>query len=309
MKISMKQPYDKVQMVSKYLRAIVDLTRPFTVGVVMLITLFVAVLAVKYSGHGVIEYGRQIVDVIVAVGLAQVFSNVINQVEDLEEDRINKPYRPIPQGIIYEKDALAIGYVSAFIAVFRALFVSRDFTLMVMAIIAGTYVYSVPPFRTKKRYVLNNLTIGIFRGVIGPLAPWVAFVGFDMHVIVPMTLIGAFVFFGITSKDLNDIEGDRKVGNKTFPVVLGRDGAFILMMAGMLISLMIIMTYGWVAHLYGLFYTAIISTFMVLWAVDMYMHGTAESEYVENNYIWAVQYLSLLLMVIGLYVSIVAKVV
>src|SRR6478735_10771648 len=89
-------------------------------------------------------------------------SNALNQIYDLEIDRVNKPKRPLPSGRLSLRDAWIFTWITYAIALVLAWFVQPSgrhecFWIVALATI-GTLVYSVPPFRTKRLGIWANVT-------------------------------------------------------------------------------------------------------------------------------------------------------
>jgi len=168
-------------------------------------------------------------------------SNIINQVYDLEIDKINKPNRPLPRGEVSEKKAKIISYIFYILSIvpvwwitpppYDESFIKRTlapipyhatFFIFVLGMVL-TFIYSSPKYgRTKKYGFLANLTIALARGELLKVAGW-AMVS-NVLILEPWYL--GFIFFlfllGATStKDFSDIEGDRKFGCMTLPVKYG----------------------------------------------------------------------------------------
>lgn len=168
-------------------------------------------------------------------------SNIINQVYDLEIDRVNKPNRPLPRGEVSKEKAKIISYILYAISIipiwwitnppYDEGFLKRTFAPITyhatfFVFVAGmilTFVYSSPELgRTKKSGFIANLTIALARGELLKIAGW-AMVA-NVLLLEPWYI--GFIFFlfllGATStKDFSDIEGDRKYGCKTLPVKYG----------------------------------------------------------------------------------------
>jgi len=149
-------------------------------------------------------------------------SNVLNQVTDVEEDKLSKPWRPIPKGHITADEALTLALFLYVIGIARAYTVSIPFGFIVTLIALLTIAYSLEPIRLKRRFVLNNLTLSVARGYLPALAIW-SWCGIPTQQ-VHLFGLGLFLFLiGTTSsKDFVDVEADKKVGVKTLPIVLGR---------------------------------------------------------------------------------------
>ena len=149
-------------------------------------------------------------------------SNTLNQVTDLEADRINKPGRPIPEGRITPAEALGLSgwlYAAAFLL---ATLVGPQCTLLAGTAAVLTVLYSAPPFRLKAVPYLANVVIAIPRGVLLKVAGWSCVRDFGrMEPWYIGAIFGLFLLGATTTKDFADIRGDRAAGFRTLPVVLG----------------------------------------------------------------------------------------
>jgi 4-hydroxybenzoate polyprenyltransferase len=149
-------------------------------------------------------------------------SNALNQIYDLEIDRVNKPRRPIPSGRIGPREA---GIVSASLyaaALGLALLVNVECFVLASLAALGTAIYSVPPLRTKRLGIWANVTIAIPRGLLLKVAGWSTvrtvlraepwYIGL---------IFGLFLLGASSTKDFADIEGDRRDGCVTLPIRYG----------------------------------------------------------------------------------------
>ncbi|HKO22492.1 MAG TPA: UbiA family prenyltransferase, partial [Candidatus Eisenbacteria bacterium] len=149
-------------------------------------------------------------------------SNTLNQVTDLEADRVNKPGRPIPSGRVTEAEALTLAgwlYVAAFVL---AALVGPQCTLLAGTAAVLTVLYSAPPFRLKAVPYLANVVIAIPRGVLLKVAGWSCVRDFGR--LEPWyigAIFGLFLLGATTTKDFADIKGDAAAGFRTLPVVHG----------------------------------------------------------------------------------------
>jgi 4-hydroxybenzoate polyprenyltransferase len=149
-------------------------------------------------------------------------SNGLNQIFDLEIDRINKPRRPLPSGRLTLSQAWSFTIVTLVMGLLLAWVVS--FQCLALAATAGllTASYSVPPARTKRWGWIANITVAIPRGLLLPVAGWSAVKTIMMP--EPWLLsfpLGLFMFGANSTKDFSDIEGDRAGGCMTLPVRYG----------------------------------------------------------------------------------------
>lgn len=167
-------------------------------------------------------------------------SNALNQIYDLEIDRINKPGRPLVTGELSIRQAWGFTWVMYALAIIPTwLVVTYPFVTWSQKLfaplsehecffiyIAGmffTFVYSAPLLgRTKKHPIGANLTIAIPRGCLLKVAGWTMVA--KATVAEPWYIGGIFMLFllgAASTKDFSDIEGDRAGGCRTLPIAFG----------------------------------------------------------------------------------------
>jgi len=171
-------------------------------------------------------------------------SNVLNQVTDLEADRINKPGRPIPDGRISSQEALRLSGILYMVAFLLAMPVGPQCTLLAGTAAVLTVIYSAPPFRLKAIPYLANLVIAVPRGVLLKVAGWSCVRDFGR--LEPWyigAIFGLFLLGATTTKDFADVKGDAAAGFRTLPVVHGpRRAAWII--APFLVLPFLLIPYG-----------------------------------------------------------------
>ena len=153
-------------------------------------------------------------------------NNALNQIYDLEIDRINKPKRPLPSGRVSTSDAWVFAAVTYLLALGLAWVVAPGgrhecFWIVLVAVIC-TFIYSMPPLRTKRLGIWANVTIAIPRGVLLKVAGWSSIktiVGIEPWYIG--AIFGLFLLGATTTKDFADMEGDRLGGCRTLPIQYG----------------------------------------------------------------------------------------
>jgi geranylgeranylglycerol-phosphate geranylgeranyltransferase len=146
---------------------------------------------------------------------------VLNDLADLEVDKINAPNRPLVQGSINGSDALgmilllnsgglAIGY----------LFGIQTF-LISMGEIGLGIAYSIKPFVLMNRALAKTLAIGV-GGMMAILFGGAAAGNINGTVIYCAILFLAFLFTTSPINDLADYVGDLAQGRRTIPIRIGR---------------------------------------------------------------------------------------
>lgn len=215
-------------VVSGRAAAFVDLARPFTLVAPALGVISGAVTAAGAEPSEPWSWrlaGYAVLAAVMAMTL-NAANNALNQIYDLDIDRINKPRRPLPSGALTAGQAwrfAAIGYALALLLAWLVAPAGRHecFWIVVAATVA-TFVYSVPPLRTKQRGWWANLTIAIPRGVLLKVAGWSSvklvsglepwFIG---------GIFGLFLLGASTTKDFADMAGDAAGGCRTPPLRYG----------------------------------------------------------------------------------------
>ncbi|CAH9068261.1 unnamed protein product [Cuscuta epithymum] len=153
----------------------------------------------------------------------------INQIYDIGIDRVNKPYLPIAAGDLTVQSAwiLVILLAVAGLFIVGINFGSFIGSLYALGLFLGT-IYSVPPFRMKRFPVLAFLIIATVRGFLlnyGVYYATRAALGLSFEWSSPVAFITSFVtMFALViaiTKDLPDVEGDRKFQISTFATKLG----------------------------------------------------------------------------------------
>lgn len=288
---------EKNALLPRKVKAYIDLLRPFT-----LLAPFVGGVAGGLMGASYMDYRNfEISTLVYGAGtlvMVNSASNIINQVYDLEIDKINKPERPIPSGIISVDEATTVAWILYLIALFRAAVINPNFGFMVFLIMLFTLTYSMPPLRWKKRLWANNISIAIPRGLLGIVAAWSIFGPID----VPIPWAIGFVIFvyligGTTTKDLTDIKGDAAFGMRTLPVVYGTRMAvslsapfFILSFLFLAIEIMVGLLKPEAKYMILLIILSIVIIIMML------KEGTQRIPRFENSKVWVLYYIQLMTM-------------
>ena len=203
------------------LRLYWTLARPFT-----LVPPMVGIFSGSLIGYGASRAPFRMMHVALAVVAAAVLnaaSNGLNQICDLQNDRINKPHRPLPSGNMTVAEARTFVVVAYIAALAMAAAVNRETFAIYLTAAVATVAYSAPPVRLKRHPVGSNLIIALIRGALLKVAGWAA-VSTVLASIEPWYI--GFIYFvfllgATTTKDFADIEGDRVAGCITLPVRFG----------------------------------------------------------------------------------------
>jgi homogentisate phytyltransferase / homogentisate geranylgeranyltransferase len=219
-------------------------SRPHTIIGTSLSVVSLYVIAVTaYAGGDLAASPMHLALTLLAGWCVNVFIVGINQIEDVEIDRINKPWLPIAAGELTRQGAWWI--VGACAAVPLAMAVTQgaaELIAVALGLAIGT-AYSVPPLRIKRYPALASLSITFVRAVVVNVGVWLHFSQTlggvsELHPGV-WALIAVTVPFGFAIailKDVPDIEGDRRYAIATFSVRLGAGRVLALGVAALTVA-------------------------------------------------------------------------
>ncbi len=186
-------------------------------------------------------------------------SNGLNQICDVEIDRVNKPNRPLPGGRLSLPDAwwfTGAAFGTAFVlAWFVAPGRRHECFWIVLAAAIITWLYSAPPLRTKRLGIWANVTIAIPRGVLLKVAGWSSVktaMGWEPWYIG--SIFGLFLLGATTTKDFADMEGDRLGGCRTLPIRFGVRRAAWMISPSFVLPFLMIPIGAWTRVLTGNFW-------------------------------------------------------
>ncbi|KAK8123774.1 hypothetical protein PG999_003692 [Apiospora kogelbergensis] len=155
--------------------------------------------------------------------------DICNQATSPEEDSLNKPYRPIPAGLLTVEQAKARWLISWALGplVLYHLFGTWAMVSLLSheALIAFCYVW--PRWNN---WFMRNLFVALIYYIQGRLLnQMLASVGpgWDMDMLIDLS-ISAWFMGTIHVQEFHDVEGDRKSGRKTLAVLLSPRGLRVL---------------------------------------------------------------------------------
>jgi 4-hydroxybenzoate polyprenyltransferase len=226
-------------------------------------------------------------------------NNALNQIYDLEIDRINKPGRPLTSGRLSLREAWAFTWTTYAAALALAWLVApggrHECFWIVLAATLATFIYSCPPLRTKQRGIWANVTIAVPRGVLLKVAGWSCVktvAGMEPWFIG--AVFGLFLLGASTTKDFADMTGDAMGGCRTLPIVYGVRRAAWMISPSFVVPFLLIAAGAWTGVLTGnplLLYA--LAAFMTAYGIYVcyLMLRRPEDLAVEANHVsWAHMY-------------------
>lgn len=208
-------------------------SRPHTIIGTSLSVVALALLATLQTGAW--PGTGQVAAVLVGSLATNVFIVGLNQVTDVDIDRVNKPWLPIPSGALSMRAARRLVWASLTLALGLGLVAGPWALAAFLAGIAVGAAYSLPPLRLKRFALWAALSIAGVRGLVVNVLLFVHFVTATgapaglPPVIVALTAIVLALSLAIAwFKDIPDMDGDRRFRVSTLTLRLGPRRVLIL---------------------------------------------------------------------------------
>ena len=229
------------------LKSIFIISRPINVA----IAFFAVIIAGMISDASSIITSK-IIYAALSMAFACAAGNVINDIFDLEIDKINRPNRVLPSNLISVGEAKSLYFlyiVASLVFAFRTGLGSLIFMLAITIVI---YLYS---YTFKKIVLLGNIVVSLLTAsalIYGAFVAGNIFAG-----IVPGIFAFLVNFIREIIKDMEDIAGDTAQGLTTFPIKFGLNKSSYLISA-LIIFLIGFSVYPFYSSLYKIEYFIII---------------------------------------------------
>ncbi|MEL4895905.1 homogentisate phytyltransferase [Crocosphaera sp. Alani8] len=211
-----------------------EFSRPHTIVGTSLSVLALYTIALVTASDAV-GFGN-IKDLLIAL-FACLCGNVyivgLNQLEDQEIDKINKPYLPLASGDFSQVQGAYIVSITGILAITISWLGGLWLGITVLlSLLLGT-AYSFPPIRLKRFPILAAFCIFTVRGLIVNLGVFLYFIQafteesfLVPEVLVLSTFVVVFTIAIAIFKDVPDLEGDKKYNITTFTILLGKKTIF-----------------------------------------------------------------------------------
>ena len=152
---------------------------------------------------------------------ACAFGNIVNDIFDIEIDRINNSQRPLVSGRVSKSAAISMAVLFALASVIASGFLGTRAFMLVFVTIAVLFFYAA----FLKKMIIGNLVVAlvagtsfIFGGIVGENA--LSFMPFCFALLVHLARE--------IVKDAIDIEGDRAGSVSSLPIIIGREKSLAL---------------------------------------------------------------------------------
>jgi len=230
----------------KKISGLIRLVRPNNVAIAILSVLLVAVLSGSFYPL------RDIILATLAAALIMVGANVINDICDIDIDRINKPNRPLVTRVVSVKEAYVLFISSYIVGWICAILISVE--MLLIAVVVGLLLVAYS-YKFKRTVIIGNLIVSFSTAaafLYGGLAVKQIEIAY-----FPALFAFLYHFGREIIKDLQDLEGDAASGAKTLATEHGP--RIVLKTVFITFALLIVVTIlPYILNIYGIIYMLIV---------------------------------------------------
>jgi geranylgeranylglycerol-phosphate geranylgeranyltransferase len=187
-----------------------------------------------------------------AASLVMASGNIINDIFDIEIDKINRPQRPLPSGKISSSIALVLYFIFLLLSLIFTWFINLPPFFIVAVTTLILYLYSKV---FKGILLVGNIVVAFLTGLVFIYGGFV--VDNPKAAIVPAIFAFLINLIREVVKDMEDVNGDRLIGVITFPIKFGFQKSKVLILV-ITIFLMLFTLYPFLTHLYKIEYFIIV---------------------------------------------------
>lgn len=196
---------------TKKIQTTFELIRPIN----FLITFITVIVAAFICQPGFV-FSSSIILAAFAASFTLASGNIVNDIYDVEIDKINRSSRPLPSGKISCKEALALYFIFLLLSLILSWFINLPAFIIVIITTLILFLYSK---YLKRIPLVGNLTVAFLTGLVfiyGGIA-----VGNYKAAIIPAFFAFLINLIREIVKDMQDVEGDKKSGVVSFPIKYG----------------------------------------------------------------------------------------
>ena len=226
-----------------------------------------------------------IVLAMIAVFFETAAGNVINDYFDYNIDLVNKPERPIPSGRISLKNGRNYAYLlflAGTICGFLISYLTGNWIPFAIVLIADVVLY-LYAYKLKATPLIGNLAVGFMTGF------GFVFGGFTINnpdIVMTSIFLGFFAFVMTTAreiiKDIEDVEGDKKDGARTLPILIGKKTPAILATVLIIIDCALCPLL-YIYHIFGVLYLVVIAIAVIIFIYSAILIMKSQEESIAHK--------------------------
>jgi len=232
--------------------AYIKIVRPYN----FLITFLTVIIAAFVTYKGEFPLTKVLLAAITA-SLTMSAGNIINDIYDLNGDKINHPGRPLPSGFISLQSAYVFYYILLAASLFLSIYISNLNLAVNLLAVFLLYLYS---YKLKRIVLTGNLVVSLLTGLV------FIYGGITVNNIYNSFIPALFAFLinliREIVKDMEDVEGDLREGIISFPSKYGSKIANNTIVT-LSICLILFTFFPYLNGLYGHYYIAVILVLVI----------------------------------------------
>ncbi|KAH9667701.1 putative homogentisate phytyltransferase 1 [Citrus sinensis] len=203
-----------VDVLTKKLDAFHRLSRPYAWTSIIIGIVSTSLLPVETLADLTPTFLIEVLKSIVPTLTMNIFVAAINQLSDIEIDKVNKPNLPLASGDILIGEGIAIAIISTLTSLAMGVMLRSPplvIALVIRWIVGAAYSIALPLLRWKASPLMAVVAIIILNGI---------------------NVLPYFVHF----QDIPDVEGDKEFGIRTLPMILGKERVFSISISMLLLA-------------------------------------------------------------------------
>lgn len=185
----------------------ISLVRPLNFLIVFLTVIVAAVICLE----GDYSYKKILLTALTA-SLTAAAGNILNDIKDIEGDKINHPSRPLPNGLLSTQSAISYYIYVALLSLILSFFISLPHFIINASAALLLALYSL---YLKKKSLIGNMVVALLTGAVfiyGGLGADNIQIAF-----IPAFFAAMINFIRELIKDMEDLKGDENVGIHSYP--------------------------------------------------------------------------------------------
>jgi geranylgeranylglycerol-phosphate geranylgeranyltransferase len=193
------------------------------------------------------------VSAVISSYLLALSTYVYNDATDLQVDKINGTKRPSVTGRANKKQLIVLVTFLNTVALLLATSINLSTLLVASSFTVIGIAYSHPKINLKNKFPLKTVVTAAGAALLSLLGGTSAVAASDnigspsppLHIPVLYVAFSFFAFFFVLGPlgDIGDLKGDKSVGRRTFPIVIGmRSTIFVMLSIPVLITIVLVVT-------------------------------------------------------------------
>ena len=182
-----------------------------------------------------------VLTLLASIFMAWKASVVVNDLFDTEIDKLTNQKRPLPKQIFSKVEYVDLGIIFFFLSLLGGAVISTRFAIMLLVYQILAWFYSAAPYRLKRFPIIATFFSSLASFMVVVMG-YSLFSGDENMLLFPWRvaiLLIVSLTLSLPIKDFKDIEGDRRDGVRTIPVIFGEIIGRTVVGSGIFISFML----------------------------------------------------------------------